>query len=80
MSGEVRFKWIICGAEKEQERVLYEVPKEPIEMACGTILPPHILTAWDDGSLVAIGIKRVRAEVDNPSPGPTPPADNGYRP
>jgi hypothetical protein len=48
------FKWEILNVPPT---VLFEVPKEPIRTPTG-VLPPHVLTVWDDASLLAVGIKR----------------------
>ena len=64
MSRGPRFQLTIKGETKEQERVLYELPTEPIRTAFGSVLPPSILTAWDDVSLAAVGIKRIELGDD----------------
>jgi len=55
------FKWEIL---KIPPTVLFEVPSEPIKTPTGVVLPPRVLTVWDDASLLAVGIRRTVIDDD----------------
>jgi hypothetical protein len=55
------FKWELL---KIPPTVLFEVPNEPIKTPTGVVLPPRVLTVWDDASLLAVGISRTVVDDD----------------
>jgi hypothetical protein len=55
------FKWEILNVPPT---VLFDVPNEPIKTPSGAVLPPRVLTVWDDASLLAVGIRRTVVKHD----------------
>jgi hypothetical protein len=55
------FKWEILTVPPA---VLFEVPNESIKTPSGAVLPPRVLTVWDDASLLAVGIRRTVVDDD----------------
>ena len=55
----MQYRWDIDTGMEGRLLVLHEVPTEPIKTMHGSVLPPYVLTAWDDASLAAVGIKRI---------------------
>jgi hypothetical protein len=62
-------QWIIHYGGGNKERL--DEPR-PFRDALGNEQPAHILQVWDDGSLAAIGVKRVKPEADSTPPETTP--------
>jgi hypothetical protein len=52
-----RFKWELLN-DAAPPRILHDVPNGSIKTTSGTELPAHVLTVWDDASLLAVGIRR----------------------
>ena len=60
-----KYKWEVLGKfEGMPHRVLFKPPSEPIKTATGAELPPHVLTIWDDASLLAVGIRRTAIDAE----------------
>jgi hypothetical protein len=73
MVGDGAMQWIIHYGGGRKERL--NEPR-PFRDALGNEQPAHILQVWDDGSLAAIGVKRVKPEATPPGTKPIP--NNGY--
>ena len=60
-----RYRWeVLSKIEGQKPTVLYELPDASIATPQGAVLPPSVLTMWDDASLMAVGIRRVRLDIE----------------